>query len=421
MAAIDPTVVAGLFKEVYGDSVENLVPESARLQKDAKFVSRDKQEGNKYHQPIKTTRSHGWTLATGGQAFPLNPAQPAQSADATVQGTDFVLREVISYNVASRLLAGKGEARKRAFVAGSAYMVENMTETSAFVLETQLLHGQRDIGIVNARISGTGTTSQVFSITAATFIPALWAGMENGFIEAFDTTAATQRNPSADMQVTAVDVENLRITVSGNAAELDTVVATDKFYLRGTKSAGMVGACKIASNTGSLFGVDAATYSLWNGNTFSAGSAALSFVKVLQGLNKPINRGLNKDVVGYISPKSWTDCMNDLAALRRYSDKAGEMEQGTDSIKFHGQSGSVELVPHILMKPSEALFFPKGAFIRLGSSELSFNTPGMAEKDFFQQLPDHAGYSLRCFWSQALFCATPAKLLLINNIVNSDD
>lgn len=420
MAHIDTSVASALFKEVYGDDVKDLVPKAARLQKDFKFVSRDKQEGNLYHQPVKVTRSHGWTLSTTGDAFPLNAAQPARTADAQVRGSSFVLREVISYDAAAKLLSGKGESRKRAFVSGSAYMVENMTETAAFVLETQLLHGQRDIGVVSS-VSGSGTT-RTYVLTAATFIPALWAGLENGYVDAYDTTGATQRNASGTFQVTAVDVSARSITLSGIDAELTATVATDKFYLRDTKSAGMVGALSIASNSGTMFNINASTYSLWAGNSFSAGSAALSYIKVLQGMNLPVNRGLMTDVIGYVSPKSWTDCMNDLSALRQYVGKTGgEIEQGSDGIKFHGQSGSMELVPHILMKPSEALFIPKGDFIRLGASELTFNPPGASDKDFFEHLPDHAGYGLRCYWNQAVFSPAPAKCLLITSIVNSDD
>jgi hypothetical protein len=114
--------------------------------------------------------------------------------------------------------------------------------------------------------------------------------------------------------------------------------------------------------------------------------------------------------------------MNDLSALRQYVGKAGgEIEQGSDGIKFHGQSGSMELVPHILMKPSEAVFFPKGELMRPGASELTFQTPGKSDKELFEHLPDHAGYGLRNYWNQALFCAAPAKCLLVTDIVNSDD
>jgi hypothetical protein len=81
----------------------------------------------------------------------------------------------------------------------------------------------------------------------------------------------------------------------------------------------------------------------------------------------------------------------------------------------------VELVPHIFVKPSEAIGVPKGKMIRLGASELTFSPPGMGDKELWENLPDHAGIGTRCFWNQAIFIPTPAKCLLINNIVNSDD
>lgn len=421
MNANTTTTLSGLFKEVYADKLESLVPKAARLQKDAKFVSRDKQEGNQYHQPVRLTRAHGWTLSTSGEAFPLNPPEPARTQDATVQGSSFVLREVISYPAAAKLLSGKGEAQKRAFVAGSSYMVENMTETSAFVLELQLLYGQNDLGIILARTADNGT-SQTFSFTAATFIPAMWSGLERGFVDVWNSAGSTQRNASGTMQVTAVDIAARTVTFEGVEAEMDTIIATDKVYLRDTKAAGMVGLRSIIANTGILFGINAATYSLWAGNTHSAASGSLSFAKCLQALNKPVNRGLMSDFLFYISPKTWTDCNNDLSALRRYADKAGgKIEQGADSIQYYGQAGSVELVPHIFVKPSEALGVPKGKMIRLGASELTFNPPGMDEGSFFENLPDHAGYGTRCFWNQALFLPCPNQCVLINEIVNSDD
>lgn len=410
----------GLFKEVYADQLESLVPAAARIQKDAPMVSREKQEGNQYHQPVRLTRAHGWTLSTSGDAFPLNAPEPARSQDAVIQGSSFVLREVISYTAAAKLADGKGNARKRAFVAGSSYMVENMTETAAFVLELQCLYGQSDLGVVSANTAGTG--SAVLTFTAATFIAAMWSGLEKGFVEVWNTGGTVQRNASTPMQVTAVDVENRQVTFSGNTAELATIVATDKVYLRDTKAAGMLGIRGQVANTGSMFGINAATYSLWAGNTFSAASGALSFAKAIQGLNKPVNRGLMSDVRMYCSPKTWTDCNNDLAALRRFAGKAGgTVEQGADDIRFYGQSGSIELVPHIFMKPSEAICVPKGKMMRLGASELTFNPPGAQSESFFENLPDHAGWGVRCYWNQAIFIPTPNQCLLINNIVNSDD
>lgn len=414
------STLSGLFKEVYADKLESLVPKAARLQKEAKFVSRDKQEGNQYHQPVRLTRAHGWTLSTSGDAFALNQPEPARTQDATLQGSSFVLREAISYTAAAKLASSKGSDRKRAFVSGTSYMVENMAETAAFVQELQLLFGQSDVGIVNAYVSGTGTGSQVFSITSATFIPAMWSGLEQGYVDFYD--GATQLNPSGDCQITAVDIENKQITVSGVASELDAVHAATNpsIYLRGTKSSGITGLRSIVSNTGLMFGINAATYSLWAGNTFSAASGSLSFVKVLQALNKPVNRGLMSDVLMYCSPASWTDMNNDLAALRRYANKAGgKLEQGAEGLEFYGQSGSIEIVPHIYMKPSEAIVIPRDTIIRVGASDLTFTPPGSDSDSFFENLPDNAGYGTRCYWNLALFMPCPNKGLLINNIVNS--
>lgn len=414
------STLSGLFKEVYADKLESLVPKAARIQKDAPFVTRDKQEGNQYHQPVRLTRAHGWTLSTSGDAFPLNQPEPARTQDAVVQGSSFVLREVISYPAAAKLSSGKGAERKRAFVAGSSYMVENMTETAAFVQELQLLYGQSDLGVVES-VSGSGSTRS-YVITKGTFIPAMWSGLEKGFVEAWDTGGTTQRNASSTFQVNSVDVDTRTVVLAGIDAELTATIATDKLYLRDTKSAGMVGLRSIVANTGSLFGIDGATYSLWKGNSFSAASGAMSFAKLLQGVNKPVNRGLMSDLIAYCSPKTWTDCNNDLAALRRYADKAGgTIKQGANGIEYEGQAGSIELVPHIFMKPSELIAVPRGKMIRLGASDLTFNPPGMDEGSFFENLPDHAGYGTRCFWNLALFLPCPNQCLLINGIVNSDD
>lgn len=416
------TTLDGLFKEVYADNLMSLVPKAARLQKDAPFVSRDKQEGNTYHQPVRLTRAHGWTLSTSGDAFALNPPEPARSADARISGSSFLLREAISYTAAAKLASGKGAERKRAFVSGSSYMVENMTETAALILELQLLYGQSNVGVVSARTNDSGT-SQTFSFTAATFIAAMWSGMENGWVDFYTSGGALL----GQAQVTGVDIENRAITFLGVEAELDAVAAASSpvVYLRDTQSAGMVGMRSIIANTGSLFNINAATYSLWAGNTYSAASGSLMFAKVLQALNKPVNRGLMTDFLFYVSPKSWTDCMNDLAALRRYGEKAGgSLEQGGESITYYGQSGSIELVPHILVKPSEAMGMPKGKAIRVGASELTFNLPGggaSGENSFFENLPDNAGWGTRCYWHQGLFIPCPAQCVLINNIVNSDD
>jgi hypothetical protein len=426
MAPVANTIstLSGMFKEVYADKLESLVPEAARIQRDFPYVARDKREGNQYHQPVRLTRAHGWTLSTSGDAFPLNAAEPARSQDATIQGSSFVLREVISYGAAAKLTAGSGKDRQRAFVAGTSYMIENMTETSAFILELQCLYGQSNVGIIETYVSGTGTGTQVFTFTKASFIAAMWSGLEKGFVDFWSASAQLNND---DVQVSSVAVDTRSVTLTGSSADLDAIHAAittgyPTVYLRGTKDAGMLGIAAQAANAGTMFSIDATAYSLWGGNTFDAASGILSFAKVMRAVNKPVNRGLMGDLRFYVNPKSWTDCQNDLAALRRYADKAGgKLEQGADALTFYGQAGAIEMVPHIFVKPSEAIGVPKGKGIRLGASDLTFSPPGLDEGKFWENLPDHAGYGTRCFWNQAVFIPTPNQCIYIKNIVNSDD
>lgn len=417
MKAANLTTLDGLFKEVYGTSVIELLPNAVRLIKDFEYVQRDSREGNAYNQPVRLTRAHGWTLSTAGDAFPLHPPEPGQHDNARIQGSSFVLRDAISLDAAAKLSQSGND--KRAFVAGTSHVVEGMTETASFILELQLMYGRSDLGVISSRTSGTGTASQVFQLTAATFVAALWSGLENGFVE-FYTSGGVALTPSG-AQITAVDVENRKLTCSGVAAELDAVgsATLPVVYLRDTKSAGMVGLRSIVNNSATLFEIPA-TYSLWTGNTYTISSAACSFIHIMRAMNKPVGRGLMGDYRFYMNPSTWTDCMNDLAALRRYAGNAGkgDLKQGAGGLEFECQSGSVELVPHIFVKPSECLGVPKDKGMRVGASELTFQMPGVGK--VWENLPDHAGVGIRCYWNQALFLPCPSQCVLITGIVNSD-
>jgi hypothetical protein len=406
-----------MFKKVYAKNVENLIPKSSRLQQDCKFVPAEQREGGSYNQPVALSRSHGWTLSTAGDAFALNAPEPARSDVAVVTGSSFVLRDAISYDAAAKAVKGD-----RAFVNGTSYLIENMTDTASFVLELQLMHGQRNVGVVESRSNDSGTT-QTFVFSKATFIAAMWSGLEKGFVEFYN--GATLLTPS-ETQVVSVAIETRAVTFTGTESELDAVEAaiganTPGVFLRGTKSAGMVGLISQVSNTGNMFDIDAATWSLWAGNTLAT-TGTLTFAKIIQSVDKPVSRGLMSDMRFYVSPRSWTDCQNDLAALRRYANKAGgKLEQGAEELVYYGQNGSIELVPHIFMKPSEAFGMPKGKAIRLGASDTTFSLPGQSAGKYWENLPDHAGYGTRCYWNQAGFLPCPAQGILISGIVNSVD
>ena len=420
MAEHTSTTMDGLRKEVYGDKLEDAVPSETSVCKSIKFVARNQLLGNNYNVPVRLTRSHGWTVNTGGTAYALNAAEPCVTQNAQVQGISFTVRESIANDMLAWLGKGSRGDQKRSFVSATSYIHESMSEIAMFIREIAVLYGSANIGITSGQQADNGT-SQTFTFTAATFIPALWSGLENGYVDCWDTTEATQRNPTGTMKVTAVDIENRRVTFLGTEAEMDAIVDTDRFFLRGFLGLSLVGLYDLFTNSTTLFGVNGATYSLFKGNTHAAGSAQLTFATILQAMNRIANRGFRGKLDCYISSASWNDANNSLAALRRYGEKAGgKVEQGATGIEYHTHSGTVVLHHHLLMQPSMAALIPSDKCKRVGSTDVTFKLPGLAKDAFFAPLADNAGVQMRAMFNQAVFSAYPAHGCWITGLVNSD-
>lgn len=420
---VSPVELTGNFKEVYGDDIGKLVPQSVKFQKAVDFVDGEKELGNKYHQPLLLTRSHGFTYAAADSgAFALNDHVAPQMKDAQLQGSQILLREAIGYDTAAR--ASKGG--KKAFKKATELIVEEMRDSMAYRLELSLLYGSVPISKIASSVNSSATVTAL-TLKTSEWALGMWAGGENCPLDAYQSDGSTKINSNAKLVITVVDFDNRKITVSGNStdiAALDTYVAANanvtQLYFYGAKGNEMAGLDKIVTNTGTLFNVDAATYNLWKGVTVSAGSAALTMAKILGALSKGVQRGLMEDVICLMNPDTWANVQSDLAALRRYdgsysSDKA---TNGSKEIEFFYQSGSVKLVSHAMIKEGECFIIPPKRLKRIGAADVSFNTPGRGD-EIFLQMPNNAGFELRVYTDQALFSERPAWLLKINNIVNA--
>src|SRR4051812_26581934 len=117
------------------------------------FIPKDRQNGSLYHQPVVLGLEHGVTFSTGGDAFTLNSAIAGQIKDAQVQGTQLVLRSILSYTAASRSVGGG----VKAFEDATKFLVGNMLRSVARKLEVELLYGQIGYGTVDASYSSGNT------------------------------------------------------------------------------------------------------------------------------------------------------------------------------------------------------------------------------------------------------------------------
>lgn len=392
----------GLFKEIYAKDLADLIPDGVKLLSKIPFAKKDAALGGFYHQPVVLGQEHGVTFAgAGDDAFTLEAPVAGQIKDAQVRGTQLVLRSVMGYASASRSTEGGAKAFKQA----TKFLVGNMLRSVTKKLEIEMLYGQIGYGVV------ASTAGTVITIPAAEWAPGIWAGSENMPIEIRNASGATVRGTA---KVTAVNFETKSITVDVLPAG---TVATDVIWHKGAYSNEFAGIHKIITNTSTLFNIDASQYSLFKGNEFDASSSALSFAKIQDAIAKAVEKGLDNDVMVLVNPSVWSDLLTDQSALKMNdsSYSSSLAENGSKEIRFHGQNGLIEIVPSIYCKQGYAYVISPDEMMRIGSTDVTFKRPGKGD-EFFRELENAAGYELRCYTDQALFCHAPGKNVLIKNI-----
>jgi hypothetical protein len=406
---------------VYGDEIVKLIPDSSKIQKIVPFVPRDKETGNKYHSPVILSNEHGIAYAAfDGGAFPLSKSVSMTMKDAQITGSQMCLRSSLSYDAAAR-----ASNSKKAFVKGTDLLVENMVDSMSKRLEVAMIYGASPTGLATVTCGTSDGTTVIATVSAASFAYGIWAGMENA--EVVLKVSSTIYGPYA---ISAINFDNRTLSlilgtsltsaqagaVSGALSSIASQTAT--VYFSGAPSNEMAGLDAIISNTGSLFNIDAAVYSLWRGNSVTV-SGQLSLGKILSGVSKAVQKGLNEKVVCVVNPDTWANLATDLAALRKFDSSydSKEGDNGFESLKYYGQNGEIEILPHSCVKAGDCFIFPPKRAKRIGAQEISFKTPGR-EDEIFLHLGDSAGFELRSYTDQALFIETPARTVKISGFTN---
>lgn len=339
-------------------------------------------------------------------AFGLNSPSTGQIKDAVVQGYQIVLRSVMAYETLSRA----SSAGQRAFESATKYIVANMIRSFAKRCEIQMIYGQSGLGT----IASVDNANVRFVVDTAEWAPGIWSGAKGMELEIRSSAGALRGTAIID----GIDLDNKRITLNALPAG---IAATDVVYFKSAYGNEMPGLHKIITNTSTLFDIDSSQYELFKGNTYSAGGADLSFGKIQSAISRGVEKGLDSDVKVFVAPKTWAKLLTEQAALRMYdsSFKSSEAENGAQSIKFFGQNGMIEIVPSIYIKEGQAFIIDEKDFLKVGSTDMTFNLPGAGPDQFLRQLENSAGVELRLYSDFSLFCAAPGRQILINGIVNS--
>lgn len=395
----------GLFKEVYADKMKELIPDGVKILNMIKFMSKDKQPGNLYHQPVVLGLEHGITFASSeDDAFALQPAISGAIKDAQVRGSPAVLRSILGYTAASRAAQGGAQA----FMDATKFVVGNMLRSMVKKLEIEMLYGQVGYGVVDTFSLVTNS----FVVETGEWAPGIWAGAENMPLEIRSSGGSLR----GYCNVVSVNMETRQINVDALPA---TTAATDIIWHKGAYGNEFVGIHKVLTTSGVLFNIDTSTYNLFKGNEYDAQGGALSFSKLNQSIARAVEKGLESKVTALINPRAWANMMNDQAALRKYDGSYSKQkaENGAESLLFHSQNGEIEIIPSIYVKEGYGYILYSEDWARVGSTDVTFQRPG-ADGRFFRDLENASGYELRCYTDQAIFCASPGKNVLIKNIVN---
>jgi hypothetical protein len=414
----------GFYKVVYGDGPVNAIPSVSILQKEVPFQKTER-IGKSYNFPVILSNEAGVTyLAAGAGVSTLNDAISAVSKECSVDANQIIVRGQMDYEAAAKAVASEA-----AFKNVTELLVENLQETGSKRLEMAFLYGRSATGLGTAD-SSSNVSATVTNVTmlAAGWAPGIWAGAENAVVNFYKVSDNTliSSSTNANFVVTSVDFTNRVIKFTGTAtgiSALDTALAAGDCYIHwlGAKDVEPIGLDKIITNTGSLFGIDAAVYGLWSGSSYSFGSAAATVAKILNGVGLAVSKGgLMEDAAVLLSPKTYMNLSGTMTDLRRQN--GGQSEKtgigGFESIVLMGPNGKLTLIVHPMIKEGEAFCGPLKRLKRIGSQEFSFQTPGR-DGEMFLHIPDKNAYELRLYTAQAIVCTTPAKFVKFTAIVNS--
>lgn len=436
MSQVSTPDVVNLFKKVYGD-LQDLVPEDYKLQKDILFEQKQK-VGESYVEAMVLTRETGITFGGSGMdAFDINPAIAGAVKQTVVVPYTKILASVVPMAVLSRS-AGGGE---KAFYDGTKHIVKNNIKSHGAFSEIVRWYGQspdllgyvsyatatyRGVALTNgtgtvngvAFVNGVSAGAQAILLAPGQFAAGIWVGQEGCVLQEVDSTNVVVQEGKligvdAEYGILYTDfVPTAASAVSGSGSyRLCFQGMAEKKEAIGVKAI-------MAQQTGTLFGINVASYNLWRGNYINNNALKFKFGDLNRGIAQAVNRGgLDGALDVYVNPRTWGTLIETEAGKRVYdkSYTATEAENGMEAITFYSQNGKATIKPHRMVKEGDAagLYLPDWS--RSGSAEISFTVPGI-DKEIIFPLENQAAMAFRSFSDEYVFNHGPARSIFWTGI-----
>lgn len=409
------STLQALFKDQYASSVQDVLPSFSYILSNIPFVGGSEKAGRALKQPVILSRVHGHTcLGADDASTTLRAPTTAVNDVATVQSCAYMSRQFITNTVLAR---ATGSAQ--AFVEATAYVVQNLTESVAHMLETQHLYGQSGLATVASGTyadstvggivftDGVNVAQKALLISKESFAEGVWTGAEGMPVSIVKTDGVTE---DIEAIVTGVD-PILGIVFLDNITGLDADPQGFTLVRAGYLGVEAPGLEKILSNTGTLFGINAATKRLWQANQFAV-NGALTFNVIQQAVSRAIGRGLADELDLHVNPRIFSTLVPDFNTVKDTGanfksrvfneSETKTLVHGAEKIKFYVAGHAVNLVSNPMIKAGIAMGVEAGVGVRVGSTKATFDIPG-SDKVYFRPLENQAAVELRMMADEALF------------------
>ena len=321
-----------LFKEVYRDKVENLVPEGIQLLKDIPFSEQEK-IGESLQVAVRASDEANFTFTNDTvSAVALNEAIPARYLTAEVVPTTIVLRAQLSYQQAA-----KTAAKKKAIEVGTQQIFDSLKLTMDRKLEDVFFNGSEDIfplDEVDRRV-GNPTRNPDVNIVAGTdllrFVTAmvpLWDAGEdteriaNTEIEIYvgalggleDRPGVSQGDRIASgIRIKSINADRRTLTLDTTNVVLGgTTIETKgsdvlRFIVRGEADHSLLGLEQLLTTTDNLYGIpvnDVSGY--FTPGAYEVGGA-LTVDHIVKAAEVAVPNGLEGRAVLYVNTAAFNN------------------------------------------------------------------------------------------------------------------
>ena len=430
------TTISGLFKRKYG-KLESLLPKGYAFQE---FVGEENmmKDGESIQVGVQLSHENGVTFAGSDSSVTFNDQQSLQIKQASINSMECFL----SSGILTSALAKSAGAGEQAFESATKKVVGANLKSHMRFREQTMLYGQdaSGLGRVNYQTStfrgvsftdggatiggvvitaGVNTSSKHIMLDPNDIASGLWIGSEGLEIEQIITaTGAVADTGSAKGKVVSVDIRNGIIKVDFTPV-VASAVGSHHLKLKGqSDSYDMIGAKKILTNSGTLFGINAAAYSMWAGSNQSV-SGKLTFAKLTNAIEELCDMGLDRDVEVQVGFETWSDLLNEQAALRSYDSSydPSKVENGAKKIEFHFVNGLVRIVANRFVRRSEAFILAVDDWKLVGASvKIGLKIPGSDGDDLITPPITGNTYIFRSYSSSQVFCHAPRRSMVLIGI-----